>query len=133
VLVIEDKADSRELLEVIFEKCLMHVVSVDSAQRALDAMDHERFDVIVSDISLSDDRDGLALMRAVRARAAQSGGRTPALALTAHASLSDRRQVLAAGYQAHITKPFDHAELVAAVASLLDLQGIGVQSPRAPG
>jgi PAS domain S-box-containing protein len=123
VLVVEDKADSRELLEVIFERCKMHVVSVDSAQRALDAMDRERFDVIVSDIGLSEHQDGLALMRAVRARAPGLGGRTPAVALTAYASLNDRQQVLAAGYQAHVTKPFEHAELIAAVASLLNLQG----------
>jgi PAS domain S-box-containing protein len=126
VLVVEDKADSRELLEVVFEKCLMRVVSVDSAERALEAMDRERFDVIVSDIGLPGEQNGLALMRAVRAREPRLGGRTPAVALTAHAGANDRRQVLAAGYQAHVTKPFEHTELVAAVASLLDLQGIDV-------
>jgi CheY-like chemotaxis protein len=123
VLVVEDKADSRELLEVIFERCKMHVVSVDSARRALEEMDRERFDVIVSDIGLSDRQDGLALMRSVRARPPGLGGRTSAVALTAYASPTDRQQVLAAGYQVHVTKPFEHAELIAAVASLLNVQG----------
>jgi CheY-like chemotaxis protein len=122
VLIVEDKADSRELLEMIFDDCKMHVVGVDSVRSALRAMDQERFDVIVSDIGLPDGEDGLALMRLVRARSADHGGRTPAIALTAYASATDRRQALAAGYQAHVAKPFDPTELLAAVASLLSVQ-----------
>jgi CheY-like chemotaxis protein len=96
---------------------------VDSVERALNAMNTHHFDVIVSDIGLADEEDGIALMRLVRARSADRGGRVPALALTACASASDRTQALAAGFQAHVAKPFDPTELVVAVAALLSLQG----------
>jgi PAS domain S-box-containing protein len=122
VLVVEDKSDSRELLKVVFEGCKMLVVSADSARQALEALDRERFDVIVSDIGLPDGEDGLALMRLVRARHADLGGRTPAIALTAFASGADRRQALAAGYHTHVAKPFEPSDLIAAVASLLSVQ-----------
>ena len=65
VLVVEDKADSRALLETLFEACKMHVVAADSVRSALSAIDRERFDVIVSDIGLPDGEDGLDLMRMV--------------------------------------------------------------------
>jgi PAS domain S-box-containing protein len=122
VLVVEDKRDSRELLEIVFEECKMQVVSVDSARAALVAIDGERFDVIVSDIGLPNGEDGLVLMRRVRERPADLGGRTPAIALTAYASATDRRQALAAGYQTYLAKPFEPPDLVAAVASLLSVQ-----------
>jgi len=121
-LVVEDKADSRELLEMVFEECKMHVVGTDSVRSALLAMNRERFDVIVSDIGLPDGEDGLVLMRRVRALPADLGGRTPAIALSAYVSAADRRQALAAGYQTHVAKPFEPAELLAAVASLLSVQ-----------
>ncbi len=122
VLVVEDKRDSRELVEIVFEECRMEVVSVNSARAALLAMDRERFDVIVSDVGLPDGDDGLALMRRVRERPADLGGLTPAIALTAYASAIDRRHALAAGYQTYLTKPYEPADLVAAVASLLSVQ-----------
>ena len=122
LLVVEDKRDSRELLEVVFEECKMQVVGVDSARGALDALDRERFDVIVSDIGLPEGDDGLVLMRRVRERPADLGGLTPAIALTAYASATDRRRALAAGYQTFLTKPYEPTDLVAAVASLLSVQ-----------
>ena len=61
-------------------------------------------------------------MRRVRERPADLGGRTPAIALTAYASATDRRQALAAGYQTYLAKPFEPPDLVAAVASLLSVQ-----------
>jgi len=71
---------------------------------------------------LPNGEDGLVLMRRVRERPADLGGRTPAIALTAYASATDRRQALAAGYQTYLAKPFEPPDLVAAVASLLSVQ-----------
>ena len=122
VLVVEDKADSRALLETLFEACKMHVVAADSVRSALSAIDRERFDVIVSDIGLPDGEDGLDLMRMVRVLPSDAGALTPAIAVTAHASAADRTQALAAGYQSHVAKPFEPTELLAAVASLLSVQ-----------
>jgi CheY-like chemotaxis protein len=63
--------------------------------------------------------DGLQLMKRIRARDADHGGRVPAAALTAYARADDRRRVLAAGYMTHVVKPVDPAELVAVVANLV--------------
>jgi len=58
--------------------------------------------------------DGCTLLREIRSRGGPLG-RVPAVALTAHAGMDDRRRVLAAGFQAHVVKPFDPAQLAAAV------------------
>ena len=63
------------------------------------------------------DVDGYDFIRQVRALAARDGGDTPAIALTAYARTQDAERVLAAGFQAHATKPVDGAKLVELVAS----------------
>lgn len=76
-----------------------------------------RPDVIVSDIGMPD-QDGHQFMHQVRALAADNGGRTPAVALTAFARSEDRTRAMNAGYQAHVPKPVEAQELVATVRSL---------------
>jgi len=73
--------------------------------------------VLVSDIGLPGD-DGYALIRQVRALDEDRGGRVPAAALTAYAKDEDRHRAIAAGFQAHVTKPVELAELASVVASL---------------
>jgi CheY-like chemotaxis protein len=72
-------------------------------------------DVLISDIGLPFE-DGYTLIKRVRARGPDDGGLVPAVALTAYAAPSDRLAALAAGYQAHLAKPFEPAE----IASLVD-------------
>ena len=74
---------------------------------------------MVSDIGMPR-VDGYELMREIRSRPPQDGGLTPALALTAYASTEDRARALAAGYQRHLAKPVDPADLVDAVTALAD-------------
>jgi CheY-like chemotaxis protein len=62
--------------------------------------------------------DGYALIAAVRKRGVDDGGSTPAAALTSYARAEDRRRALQAGYQMHLPKPAEPAELVAVVANL---------------
>jgi len=71
----------------------------------------------VSDIGLPGD-DGYSLIRQVRALDEESGGRVPAAALTAYAKDEDRHRAIAAGFQAHVTKPVELAQLASVVASL---------------
>jgi len=66
--------------------------------------------------------DGYQLMRALRSSASNSR-RIPAIALTAFARPEDRKKAILAGYQSHLSKPFDIAELVIVVAGLLDRTG----------
>jgi CheY-like chemotaxis protein len=59
----------------------------------------------------------------VRAMPTDAGGRTPAVALTAMARVEDRRRALLAGFQIHVPKPVDPAELLAVVASIVGRTG----------
>ena len=61
---------------------------------------------------------GYALIRKIRARAPDDGGAIPAAALTSYARAEDRRKALNAGYQMHLPKPAEPAELVAVIATL---------------
>ena len=120
ILVVDDEADARELLSTILQKYGADVIAVASVKEALTIIEtatHRSPDVLVSDIGMPDE-DGYSLIRKLRQLEAQRGGKLPAIALTAYAGSDDRRQALLAGFQMHVTKPVDAAELVAVVASL---------------
>jgi CheY-like chemotaxis protein len=76
--------------------------------------------LIISDIGMPG-KDGLALIQDYRTWEMQAGGQTPAIALTAYARSEDRVRALAAGFQAHLAKPIDPAELLIIVARQLGL------------
>jgi PAS domain S-box-containing protein len=122
VLVVDDEPDTRLMLKVMLEQCGAEVTTAASARKALEVIERVRPDVLVSDIGMPEE-DGYALMRKVRALPAGRGGRLPAAALTAYAGAEDRKRALRAGFQVHIPKPVDPAELVAAVASLAGRTG----------
>ena len=77
----------------------------------------QRPDVLVSDIGMPEE-DGYALIHQVRALSPEQGGSMPAIALTAYARSEDRLKVILAGFQMHMAKPVEAAELLALVASL---------------
>jgi CheY-like chemotaxis protein len=119
VLVVEDDPDARRYVARVLEECKADVTAVGSAAEALEALARVRPHVLVSDIGMPR-TDGYELMRLVRSRPRSEGGLTPALALTAYASAEDRGRALSAGYQLHIAKPVDPADLVDAVVELAD-------------
>ena len=118
VLVVDDEVDTREVFRVGIAQCGAHVVSAGSAQEALEAIEKERPDVLISDIGMPGE-DGYELIRKVRALPPGRGGKIPAIALTAYARTEDRLRALRAGYQMHVSKPVELAELVAVMASLI--------------
>jgi CheY-like chemotaxis protein len=117
VLVVDDDPDARHLISTLLEERGARVRAVGSSDEALEALEAERPDVLVSDIEMPG-QDGYALMRAIRALPPERGGRVPAAALTAYARTEDRMQALLAGFHLHMPKPVQPAELAAVVASL---------------
>ncbi len=118
VLVVDDEPDTRELLKAGLGQCGAEVTTAGSAAEALAAISRRAPDLLISDIGMPDE-DGYELIRRVRELPADSGGKVPAIALTAYARTEDRLQALRAGYQMHVTKPVEMAELVAVAASLV--------------
>ncbi len=122
VLAVDDEADARHLLKAVLEQCGAEVRTSGSAREAITTLEEYRPDVLVSDIGMPEE-DGYSLIRKVRALNAESGGRTPAVALTAYARVEDRLQALSAGYSMHISKPVEPAELAVVIASLVSRSG----------
>ena len=117
VLLVDDDADGGELVSAILVARGAHVRCVASGREALEVMVQGQFDVVLSDIGMPD-MDGYEFMRALR-KAEESGSRlTPAIAVTAYAGTADRQRALLSGYQMHIAKPIEAAELIAAIATL---------------
>lgn len=120
ILVVEDEADALELLSTILQEYGAEVIAAASVRAALailETSNDQSLDVLVSDIGMPDE-DGYSLIRKLRQLEELRGGRMPAIALTAYASSDDRKQALLAGFQMHLTKPVEAAELVTVVASL---------------
>jgi PAS domain S-box-containing protein len=117
ILVVDDEEDTRVLVATVLEKCAARVTSAGSAVEALALLKELRPDVLVSDLGMPEE-DGYSLIRKVRALPAEEGGRTPAVALTAYARVEDRLKVLRSGFQTHLPKPVEPAELVAVVANV---------------
>jgi CheY-like chemotaxis protein len=118
VLVVDDDADTRDLLEWVLKRAGAEVTAVSSAKDALAAVDANPPHVIVSDIAMPEE-DGYSLVKKLRSRGAEKGGRIPAVALTAHSLVQDRLLSLRAGFQSHVPKPVVPEELVEVVASVV--------------
>jgi signal transduction histidine kinase/CheY-like chemotaxis protein len=117
VLVVDDEVDTRDLLRAVLSKRGARVTTAESATAALKKIWRRKPDVLISDVGMPG-TDGYELMRRVRLLPAEHGGQIPAVALTAYARDQDRQRALAAGYQLHLTKPVEVAELAASVAYL---------------
>jgi CheY-like chemotaxis protein len=117
VFIVDDEPDARELLRRMFEDQGAQVTGFASAGEALAAVQRTRPALIVSDIGMPA-MDGYQFMRALRVAEGRDE-RIPAVALTAFARAEDRKKSLLAGYQAHLAKPFDMAELILTAAGLL--------------
>jgi signal transduction histidine kinase/ActR/RegA family two-component response regulator len=116
VLVVDDEADSNEAVRALLSSCGAEVRPATSVAQALEILGEWTPHLLVSDIGMPGE-DGYALIAKVRALE-DGSKRIPAIALTAHASVEDRVRVLSAGFQMHVPKPVEPAELLAAVASI---------------
>jgi len=117
VILVEDERDARESLTTALELLGARVFPAGSAADAIQLLESESADVLLSDIGMPDE-DGYALIRKVRAREAQQGGRLPAAALTAYARAEDRTAAQHAGFDMHVHKPVEPLELAQVVRRL---------------
>lgn len=124
ILVVDDEADTCEMLETALEQCGATVRTADSALRALAELEAWQPDLLIADINMPQ-LDGFQLIHQIRDR----GIKIPAVALTALARIEDRVKVLASGYQMHVAKPVELPELYAVVASLAIVTKKPVSTP----
>jgi len=116
ILIVEDQPDTLEMLAASLQANSYETLLSSSAAGALEIASLEHFDLLISDIAMPD-MDGLQLIKDLRRRV---GLRTiPAIALTGYASQKDVEAAIAAGFNLHLTKPIDPADLTAAVERLL--------------
>lgn len=116
VLVVDDEDDARELIQRILSDCNADVLTAATATEALELLQHERPDLMISDLGMPE-VDGYGLLDRIRALGPGCGGDLPAIALTAFARSEDRIKALSSGFLAHIAKPVEPNELIAKVAS----------------
>jgi PAS domain S-box-containing protein len=120
VVVVDDDAVTRDVLSTVLGRMGAEVLAVDSTSEALAQIEARSPDIVIADIGMPGE-DGYAFIQRLRGAAADRGGQAPAIALTAYARKEDRQRALAAGYQMHITKPFDPSAVVKAVAQLTSM------------
>jgi PAS domain S-box-containing protein len=118
VLVVDDDEDTREYIGALLREAGVRVDIACGAAEALEAFDREPPDAVVSDLAMPG-TDGFELVRSLRSRPEARGGRTPAIAVTAFARNEDRMRAMRAGFQNHIAKPIDPAELFAVLVAVI--------------
>jgi CheY-like chemotaxis protein len=112
VLVVDDEHDTLEMFDGILAVAGAEVRRATGATPAIEMLETWRPDVIISDIEMPLE-NGYAFIRRLRSLSPEAGGTVPAVAVTAHGGVVDRIRVLSAGFQMHVPKPVEPAELVA--------------------
>jgi signal transduction histidine kinase/ActR/RegA family two-component response regulator len=125
VLVVDDNPDTCEIIAAILGRAGAQVRTCVCANQALTTMDRWLPDILVSDVAMPGE-DGYTLIRKVRARRMEEGGRVPAVALTAYGRSEDRAKALSSGFQVHVEKPVEPSQLVATVARVAEQGAVSV-------
>ncbi len=116
ILVVDDEADSRDLVSAILTRCGGEVRCCESAAEALKTFRDWKPDLLVSDIGMPIE-DGYTLIKKLRKLKSKLAREIPAVALTAYATDDDRKRTLSAGFQMHVAKPIEPEALVLSIAS----------------
>lgn len=117
VLIVDDDADTCEMLKFVLNHWGAEAQASSSVSEAFASIAEWQPDILLSDISMPGE-DGYSLISKLRASAPEKGANIPAIALTALARPEDGEQALSAGFQLHLTKPVDSQKLAEAIASL---------------
>ena len=119
-LVVDDQADARILICRLIEEYGGRCILAENGAEALTMVAQDDVNILISDIGMPD-FDGYELIQKIRSMHLPQIRNLPAIALTAYARADDRQRALLAGFQMHVSKPVEPRELVAGIASLLNL------------
>lgn len=117
ILVVDDDADTLDIMRHVLELYGANVTTVSSAREALQLLAQTKFDVLLSDIGMPDE-DGFSLIRKIR-NSTGINRDISASSVTAFARSQDREKALLSGFDAHLVKPVEPGELIAVVLSLV--------------
>jgi len=118
ILIVDDDADTQELLRFLLEQYGAQATVATSATEAYAALSQSKMDLLLSDLGMPE-TDGYDLIRQIRAMPPELGGDILAIALTAYAHQTDQERVFAAGFQKHVAKPVEPEKLLASIADLI--------------
>jgi CheY-like chemotaxis protein len=118
ILIVDDDADTRELIRLVLEDAGANVVTAESVEAALKNYRKSPPHGVVTDIRLGSS-DGYQLITAIRKNDVEYRGFTAVVAVTGFASPEDRQRALEAGFDAYVTKPFEGAELIRTLGEFL--------------
>jgi PAS domain S-box-containing protein len=118
ILVVDDDPDSLEVLTSLLQMHGARLTATSGSTEALRLLQHDRPDLLISDIAMPD-RDGYWLLEQVRRLPPERGGDVKAVALSAFASVAARERALAAGFGAHIAKPLTAESLLDSIGLVL--------------
>ena len=125
-LVVDDDPETREALRSLLTSVGASVKTVETVESAIAALAESNPDVLISDLGMPG-RDGYWLIKEIREREKATGAseHLPAVALTAYGRVEDRVEVFAAGFDSHVVKPVDPAELAAVIKRLVEARRTG--------
>ena len=118
IMVVDDNADTCELLRTVLEQAGASVVVAQSVDSAVEAFRKGPSHAVIADIRLGN-TDGYELIKTIREYNAQYRGFTPAVAITGFASPEDQERAKVAGFNAYLPKPFDPDDVVSTVVRVL--------------
>ncbi len=119
ILIVDDDKDTLEFMALALEEYGVVVKAVQSVSEAMQVLQQWQPDILISDIGMPQE-DGYEFIRKVRALEAGHGTKIPAVAMTAYARLEDRNRAISEGFQEHMPKPIQLAELIKLLASLAE-------------
>jgi CheY-like chemotaxis protein len=113
---VDDVADVTEMIALFLKHAGFDVSTANSAASALQASSEQQFDLIISDIGMPE-MNGYDLAQSMRQR--EGYERTPMIAVTGYTEYDDSGRSLAAGFNAHLTKPINPSHLLNIIGELL--------------
>jgi CheY-like chemotaxis protein/two-component sensor histidine kinase len=131
IVIVEDEPDARALLAELLRRQGAKVLVAGSVLDGLNHFGAGPPDLLISDLAMPGE-DGFSLISRVRGLPAASGGAVPAVAVSAYAREEDRRRSLAAGFDDHVSKPVDPAELIDIIARLAGSRDMAATSAAEP-